>query len=255
MSLRVLVLGGTTEASALARLLAGDGRFVATLSLAGRTAAPRVQPIPTRVGGFGGVAGLAAFLRQQAIDAVVDATHPYADQMSRHAVEACRTTGVALVSIVRPPWPCQQGDAWQVVTSADAAAATLGATPRHVFLSLGRQELQAFAAAPQHRYLARVIDPPLQAGLPPDLTLLSARGPFDREAELRLLKDRQIEVVVSKNAGGTATYAKIVAARELGLPVVMIARPDKPAGRIVASPEEAMASLAHDGAPRSLRGV
>lgn len=253
--MRILILGGTTEASALTELLADDPRFEATVSLAGRTSTPRLQPIATRIGGFGGIDGLADFLHTQKIDAMIDATHPYAAQISANAVAACQRTGVPLASIVRPAWTPQPGDAWQDVPSPPAAAEALGSPARRVFLSLGRQDLHLFAAAPQHRYLARLIGPPQQASLPPDLVLLHQRGPFDREAERRLLEDEKIDVIVSKNSGGRATYPKIEAARELGLPIVMIARPDKPAGHVVASAEEAVAWLGHDSARRSLRGV
>ncbi len=253
--LRVLILGGTTEASSLARLLAGDPRFAATLSLAGRTLTPMPQPIATRIGGFGGAEGLAQFLRAQSVAAVVDATHPYADQISANAVAACARTGVPLASIVRAAWHPLPGDIWQNVPTAEAAAIALGQLPRRVFLSLGRLELHAFAPAPQHHYIARTIDPPQQVTLPPDIFFLQARGPFDRAAEAKLLRDEKIDVVVSKNSGGGATYPKIEAARELGLPVVMIARPDKPAGHILRSPEEAVAWFGHERAPGSLRGV
>jgi len=252
--MRVLILGGTTEASALARLVAGDPRFEATLSLAGRTTAPRPQPVATRVGGFGGAGGLAAYIEERAIEAVIDATHPYADQMSANAVAACRQTGVPLASLVRDAWQPGPGDNWRDVPSTEAAADALGPAKRCVFLTIGRQELPLFAAAPQHRYVARLIEPPQQATLPPDLVLLQQRGPFDLEAERRLLVDEKIDVMVSKNSGGEATHPKIVAARQLGLPVIMIARPDKPAGHVVADPEDAVAWLAH--APsRSRRGV
>ena len=253
--MRVLILGGTSEASELARLLAGDARFDAVLSLAGRTSSPRPQPIATRVGGFGGIDGLARYLSEHRIDVVVDATHPYAAQISANAVAACRQIAVPLVSIVRPPWTPQPGDRWQSAASTAAAVDALGSTPRRVFLSLGRQELHEFAAAPQHHYIARLIEPPEQATLPPDMVLLRQRGPFDRTAERQLLQHYEIEVIVSKNAGGGATYAKIEAARALGLPVIMIARPDKPSGRSVASAAEVVSRLGHDAAPRSLRGV
>ena len=252
--MRVLVLGGTTEASALAKLLAGDAHCEVTLSLAGRTASPKPQPLPTRVGGFGGVEGLVRWLRDEKVDAVIDATHPYAAQMSANAVEACVQTGVPLASIVRPPWSPRPDDSWRVVPDADAAAAALGKTPLRVFLSLGRQDLHAFAAAPQHRYVARTIELPDQTALPPNLRILQARGPFDRDSEAALLSREEVDIVVSKNSGGTATYAKIEAARELDLPVIMIARPDKPAGHVLGSPEEAIAWL-HGRAPGSLRGV
>ena len=252
--MRVLILGGTTEASRLARLLAGDPRFEATLSLAGRTVAPRPQPIATRVGGFGGADGLGDFLRQQKIEAVIDATHPYAAQISGNTVAACAQTNVPLASFVRPAWTAQPGDLWKVVPTTDAAVDALGTLPRHVFLTLGRQELHLFAAAAQHHYIARLIEPPQQASLPPDLVLLRQRGPFDRDAERRLLQHHKIDVVVSKNSGGSATYPKIEAARELGLPVIMIGRPDKPAGHVVTTAEAVVAWLAH-GVPRSPRGV
>ena len=251
MALKVLILGGTTEASALARQVAGDAQLAPLLSLAGRTTNPRPQPIPVRVGGFGGIAGLATFLRGEAIDAVIDATHPYADQMSAHAVAACRETGVPLASLVRPEWTRETGDRWQVVANTEGAADALGREPRRIFLSLGRQDLHVFARAPQHHYLARLIEPPDQTTLPPDLRLLQARGPFDRASEERLLRAERIDVVVSKNAGGAATYAKVEAARALGLPVVMIARPHKPAG-IVMTDVEACVAWLHGLAPRGV---
>ncbi|MDP1840542.1 MAG: cobalt-precorrin-6A reductase [Reyranella sp.] len=252
--MRVLVLGGTTEASALATLLAGDPHFDATLSLAGRTSSPRPQPLAIRVGGFGGVEGLAQWLRNEKADAVIDATHPYAAQMSANAVAACAQAGLPLGSIVRPPWRRLEDDSWRIVPTAEAAAAALGKTPLRVFLSLGRQDLHAFAAAPQHRYVARTIEVPEQAALPPTLKILQARGPFDRDSEARLLAKEEIDIIVSKNSGGTATYAKIEAARELDLPVIMIARPDKPTGHVLGSPTEAVAWL-HGCAPGSRRGV
>ncbi len=251
MALKVLILGGTTEASALARKVASDARLAPLLSLAGRTTNPRPQPIPVRVGGFGGIEGLVKFLHGEAIDAVVDATHPYADQMSAHAVTACKETGVPLASLIRPEWTREAGDLWQVVADTDAAARVLGKEPLRVFLSLGRQDLHVFARAPQHRYLARLIERPDQTTLPPDLRLLQARGPFDRADEERLLREECIDVLVSKNAGGAATYAKIEAARALGLPVVMIARPHKPAGVVMADVEACVAWL-HGLAPRGV---
>jgi precorrin-6A/cobalt-precorrin-6A reductase len=253
--MRVLILGGTTEASELAHLVAGDGRFTATLSLAGRTSSPRPQPLPVRIGGFGGAAGLSRFLVDQEIQAVVDATHPYAVRISANALAACAEQNVPLASIVRPTWAAQPGDRWQTVGSTEAAATALGEKRRSVFLSLGRQELHLFAAAPQHRYLARLIESPSQANLPPDLVVLRQRGPFDPAAERRLLEQEKIEIVVSKNSGGSATYPKIEAARTLGLPVVMIARAHKPAGTTVASAKDAAHWLAHRSAASSRRGV
>ena len=253
--MRVLILGGTTEASELAHLMAGDGRFKATVSLAGRTSSPRPQPVPARTGGFGGVAGLSRFLAGQEIQAVVDATHPYARQISANALAACAEADVPLLSIVRPPWTARPNDRWQVVATIDAAVTALGEERRSVFLSLGRQELHRFAAAPQHRYMARLIEAPEQTALPPDLVLLRERGPFERQAEQVLLERETSDVLVSKNSGGGATYPKIEAARALGLPVIMIERPDKPAGAIVSNAREALHWLTHRPTPSSRRGV
>jgi precorrin-6A/cobalt-precorrin-6A reductase len=185
---------------------------------------------------------------------VIDATHPYAARISANTIVACTTTGVPLASLVRPAWAPQPGDAWQIAPTAVAAALALGKAPRRVFLALGRQELHFFAAFPQHHYIARLIEPPQQIVLPRGLVLLHQRGPFDIDAELRLLREQKIDVIVSRNSGGSATYPKIEAARELRLPVIMIARRAKPVGQIVRNAEAAMAWLAH-GIPRSLRGV
>ncbi|MGJ5177683.1 cobalt-precorrin-6A reductase [Bradyrhizobium oligotrophicum] len=257
--MRILILGGTTEASELARLLAGDDRFEPMLSLAGRTVSPKPQPLPTRIGGFGGIAGLEAWLRDHAVDAVIDATHPYADQMSRHAVAACQTLALPLASIRRAAWLRRDGDRWIEVSSAEAGAAALGATAARVFLSLGRLELAAFAAAPQHHYIARTIDPPGDIALPPDIRFVFDRGPFDEAKEAAFLAQERIGFVVSKNSGGAATYPKIAAARRLNIPVVMIARPDKPHGVALDSADAAMlwleALLAHRPPSTSRRSV
>lgn len=252
--MRVLILGGTTEASELAKLLAGDSRFAAILSFAGRTAQPKAQPIETRVGGFGGADGLARYIEEQAIDAVIDATHPYAPRISANAVVACQRAGAPLASLIRPAWKPVAGDNWQTAPTAVAAGLAIGKEPRRVFLALGRQELHFFAAFARHHYIARLIEPP-QGARPHNLVVLQQRGPFDFDAELRLLKERKIEVIVSRNSGGDATYAKIEAARVLRLPVIMITRPAKPAGHIVKTAEEAVAWLAHERDTRSLRGV
>ena len=175
--MRVLLLGGTTEASSLARLLAGDKRFDTLLSLAGRTTTPAAQPLPLRIGGFGGIEGLARHLREEKVGALIDATHPYADQMSSHAVAASNGAGVPLASFVRAPWNEQPGDRWRHASDMEGAAMLLGTSPRRVFLGIGRQELPAFAAAPHHHYVARVIEAPPADGLPPHITLVRARGP------------------------------------------------------------------------------
>ncbi len=257
--MHVLLLGGTTEASLLAKRLAGDDRFAVTLSLAGRTQKPVAQPLDTRVGGFGGVQGLAEWLHANGIRAVLDATHPYAARISANTRSACATAGVALGSVVRPPWQRQSADTWIDVGSADEAVQAVGTSPRNVFLALGRLELAAFASAPQHRYVVRSIDPPKDISLPPELRLILARGPFEIERERALLAAEKISVIVCKNSGGPATYAKIAAAREQRIPVVMIRRPEKPIGHPVHTIDQAIDWLetvrAHDRAPGSLRGV
>lgn len=257
--MRVLILGGTTEASDLTRLLAADRRFETTVSLAGRTANPKMQPVRTRIGGFGGSDGLVAWLEQEKMQAVIDATHPYADQISSNAVAACTRLAIPLVSIVRAAWQPRPGDRWLTVASAEAAADALGPEPRRVFLTLGRLELGAFATRPHHHYIARMIDPPDDVALPPDLRLVLDRGPFDRRAETTLLRQEKIDVLVSKNSGGAATYAKIEATRELGIPVVMIARPHKLHGHAVENAEGAATWLeqwlAHLTTSCSARGV
>ncbi len=238
--MRILILGGTSEASALAKLIANDKRFQPTLSLAGRTASPATPPIPYRVGGFGGWEGLAAWIKAEGVSAMVDATHPFAARISANAVRAAEATGVAFASLIRPAWPLVDGDQWIPVPNPEAAAVALGASPRTVFLATGRLELPAFAAAPQHSYIARVIDHPGDVSLPPRIDFIYDRGPFDAAAETRLLKERRAELVVSKNSGGAATYGKIQAARVLGLPVVMIQRPDKPAFHHIVGASETM---------------
>lgn len=255
--MRILILGGTTEASALIRHLSGNPYIEPTLSLAGRTARPVPHGVTTRVGGFGGADGLARWIRDEAIDAVIDATHPFAARISANAHAATSHLNVALCTIVRPPWTAVSGDRWQTVENIDAAASALGQRPRRVFLSVGRQGLAAFARALQHTYIARVIEPPDTGSLPPDLTLLTDRGPFYTEREIDLLKRERIDVIVSKNSGGSATYAKIEAARSLQIPVVMIARPHKATGYTVADASGAVLWLSRLHAQTSLseRGV
>jgi precorrin-6A/cobalt-precorrin-6A reductase len=253
--MRVLVLGGTTEASALAAKLAERSGIDATLSLAGRTTSPRPSPLPMRTGGFGGAEGLARWLSEHQTDAVVDATHPFAAMMSRNAATACTRLGVPLLALRRPPWRAQPGDRWiEVATMADAVPA-LGAAPRRVFLTIGRLELAPFAAAPQHFYLVRSIEPIGEALAVPHLRTLRARGPFDEAGERALLESEHIEVIVTKNSGGSATYAKIAAARALGLPAVVVARPEKPAVTEVGSVAAALDWIAVQQRAPMARGV
>ena len=247
--MHVLVLGGTTEASALASRLAGRRDLSATLSLAGRTSFPKPAPVPTRIGGFGGAEGLGRWLAKHRIGAVVDATHPFAAVISRNAAAACAQRGVPLLALRRPPWQAQAGDRWIEVPTMPEAVAALGPAPRRVFLTVGRLELSAFAAAPQHAYVVRTIEPIGDALPAPDVVTIQDRGPFGEADEQRLMQEHGIEVVVTKNAGGLATYGKIAAARALGLPVVTVARPPKPDALTVESVEAVLAWIdAHDRA-------
>ncbi|MFC0242503.1 cobalt-precorrin-6A reductase [Rhodopseudomonas telluris] len=249
-----MILGGTADANRLAAAVAAEPRIAAVLSLAGRTEAPKLPPIPSRVGGFGGVAGLVDYLRAERIDRVVDATHPFAAQMSRNAVDACAAAGVPLLALERVPWTAQSGDRWTEVDDLPAAAGALGDAPRRVFLGIGRQNLDLFAAQQHHFYLVRLVDPP-RGPLPlPNVEVIIARGPFDRASDRALLAAHRIEIVVAKNAGGEAAVAKIEAARDLGLPVVMVRRPAIPPRRTVGSVAEVMHWLAHDSTPTD-RGV
>lgn len=243
----LLILGGTTEASALAQLLATQG-IAGTLSLAGRVSRPRAQPLPMRLGGFGGAAGLADWLRQHGITHVIDATHPFAAQISRNAVSACAKAGVPLLALTRPAWQPVAGDDWRHVADLDQATAALDRPAMRVMMAIGRMHLDRFAAHPQHSYLLRLVDAP-DGPLPlPESTVIVDRGPFTMQADLALLQRHDIQLVVAKNAGGDGAYAKIAAARALGLPVLMIDRPALPARPETHDPAEVLRFIAHTGA-------
>jgi precorrin-6A/cobalt-precorrin-6A reductase len=223
---RILILGGTTEGRQLAGKLAA--RYEVTLSLAGRTENPVAQGVPVRIGGFGGADGLAAWLTDNGIDLLVDATHPYAAQISANAASAARLAGVPAIALRRPAWEQQPGDRWTLVDNAAQAAALLGERPRKIFLALGRQELAPFEAAPQHAYFIRSVDPVEPPLAVPDATYILARGPFSEADDRALLETHGIDAIVSKNSGGEATYGKIAAARKLGIEVFLIRRPALP---------------------------
>ncbi len=238
------MLGGTTEASALARALAMAGRD-AVFSYAGRTARPASQPLRQRQGGFGGVAGLVDYLRSEGVSHVVDATHPFAAQMSANAVAACHEAGVALCALERQPWQAVTGDDWVMVADMVAAVAALPNQGARVFLAIGKQNLDVFATKPGNHYLLRLVDAP-EAPLPlPDTEVIIARGPFDADGDRALMEQHGITHVVAKNAGGVGAEAKLIAARALGLPMVMIDRPQLPKRRILRSVEEVMSWLDH----------
>lgn len=239
----ILILGGTADARHLAGKLAATHDV--TLSLAGRTENPVAQGVPVRVGGFGGAEGLAAYLTDNRIDLLIDATHPYATRISANASRAASLSGVPAIALRRPAWEKQPGDRWTLVESAAEAAARLGEKSRKVFLALGRQELLPFEAAPQHAYLIRSVDPVLPPLGLPNAAYVLARGPFSEADDRALLEGHGIDAIVSKNSGGPATYGKIAAARNLGIEVFLIRRPKLPYLPSGASVDEVLALADH----------
>ncbi|MEY9877246.1 precorrin-6A/cobalt-precorrin-6A reductase [Streptacidiphilus sp. MAP12-33] len=232
----VLILGGTAEARQLAAELAARTPSPrVTSSLAGRVSQPALPHGSVRVGGFGGAAGLAAWLRAEQVSAVVDATHPFADGISANAARAAAETGVPLLLLRRPGWRPVDGDRWIPVSSLVDAAAALPELGRRIFLTTGRKELAPFAgpdrlpALDRLWFLARSVDAP-EPPLPPNLEVLLDRGPFTLDGELELLRRHRVDVLVTKDSGGAATAPKLAAARELGLPVVLVRRPPAPPG-------------------------
>ena len=251
----ILVLGGTAEARTLTEKLAERDDLAVTLSLAGRTAEPLPQAVPVRSGGFGGAEGLAAYLRAKRIDALIDATHPFAAVISANAATAAEIAGVPLLALRRLAWERQAGDDWIEVATVEDAVNALGNEPRRVFLALGRKELAPFIAAPQHSYLVRsvdAVDPPLAV---PQASYVTARGPFTEQADRALLEKHRIEMIVAKNSGGDSTYGKIAAARALRIPVILLKRPVLPDVASVATVEEVLAFIDHAIAPSTARGV
>ncbi|CAL9538378.1 cobalt-precorrin-6A reductase [Streptomyces sp. enrichment culture] len=252
--MHVLILGGTTEARRLAELLAAghSAGLRVTNSLAGRVSAPGTLPGETRVGGFGGAGGLAAWLREHAVDLLVDATHPFAATITRNAADAAATAGVPLLVLRRPGWPRAEGDVWDDAGSLAEAAALLPAlAARRVFLTTGRMGLAAFAPLTDPWFLVRSVDAP-EGPCPPRTEVLLARGPFTLAGERELLRRHRIDVLVTKDSGGAATAPKLTAAREAGLPVIVVRRPPVPEGvPVVADPERAArwVSEAHPGLP------
>lgn len=249
MAKRLLILGGTGEAAELAQAIATTSRLAdleVIVSLAGRTQQP-VQD-STRIGGFGGVEGLIDYLQTNIIELLIDATHPFAAQISYHAHLATSSVQIPYLMLIRPAWVKIDGDRWIEVTSNAAAAETLlelsnNNLAQRIFLTIGRQELSAYSHLKNQWFLMRMIDPPQANTSQPPGQLLLDRGPFTLAKERSLIQQYHIDLIVSKNSGGDATYGKIMAARELGLPVVMIQRPPLPAGEQVSTIAEAIAWL------------
>jgi precorrin-6A/cobalt-precorrin-6A reductase len=243
--MRALLLGGTGDANALAEALA-RAQIDAVYSYAGRTQIPLPHALPTRTGGFGGAAGLADYIRQERITHVIDATHPFAAEMSRHAVQACAVTNTPLIALERVPWARMPGDNWIDVADIDAAAGALPGTTARVFLAIGRQHIAPFATKPHHAYTLRFVDTP-EGTLPlPNAEVIVSRGPFTLASDRELMASRRIDILVARNSGGNGARAKIDAARELGILVIMIARPALPERPRVEGIEDVMAWLGHD---------
>nr|WP_180218428.1 cobalt-precorrin-6A reductase [Streptomyces albus] len=242
-----MILGGTSEGRRLARLLHGAPGLRVTSSLAGRVAGPRLPVGEVRVGGFGGIAGLTEWLSAHRVDVLIDATHPFAETISFHAAEAAAAAHVPLLAVRRPGWVPADGDVWHPADSLAEAAALLPELGRRVFLTTGRLGLAAFARPETEAlwFLVRSVDPP-EAGQPAParMELLLERGPFTLEGEREVLRAHRIDVLVTKDSGGEATAPKLTAARERGIPVVVVRRPPAPEGvRVVTSPEEAAAAV------------
>ncbi|MGW6154775.1 cobalt-precorrin-6A reductase [Streptomyces sp. NPDC055144] len=239
--MHVLILGGTTEARRLAQALtAGHPGWRVTSSLAGRVARPLLPEGEVRTGGFGGADGLAHALRELQVDALIDATHPFAGTISFHAAQAAATAHVPLLALRRPGWVPVPDDDWHGVASLEEAARRLPALGRRAFLTVGRLGLSAFAGVRDVFCVVRSVDAP-EPPLPPRSEVLLARGPFTVEGERAVLREYGIDVLVTKDAGGEATAAKLVAAREARIPVLVVRRPDVPAGvTVVGSVAEAV---------------
>ncbi|MDZ8185787.1 MAG: cobalt-precorrin-6A reductase [Nostoc sp. ChiSLP02] len=245
--MRILILGGTGDAAKLAARLATIQGVEAITSLAGRTREPSVPLGDLRVGGFGGVAGLANYLEVMQIDLLIDATHPFASQISWNAVEAATKIGIPHLILIRSPWEKVSGDRWIEVDSVAAAATALQNQAQRVFLTVGRQELATFAHLKDIWFLMRMIDPPAPDALVPPGMLLCDRGPFTLSNEREILIHHNIDAIVSKNSGGDATYPKIIAARELEVKVVMVNRPPIPPGDRVSDVDGALAWVLEKG--------
>lgn len=243
---RLLILGGTAEGRALAA--AAEARFGSALTvisaLAGRTRAPLRPAGQVRIGGFGGACGLAAYLRDERIGLLIDATHPFATRISAQAREAAESTGTARLVLVRPPWQPVPGDRWIDATTVETAAQAIPAGVARVFLTVGARSLAPFAVRPELWFLVRLVDAPAEPVPLHRHRLICARGPFAEDDERALLVTHRIDCLVTRASGGAATAAKLAAARALGLPVVMVRRPDPPPGAHAASVEEALAWVA-----------
>ncbi|MGB3419686.1 MAG: cobalt-precorrin-6A reductase [Dolichospermum sp.] len=238
--LRVLILGGIGDATELAAKVSNISCIEAIASLAGSTRKPVIPLGNVRIGGFGGASGLASYLREMHIDILIDATHPFADQISQNAAAAAQEVGIPRLMVIRPPWEKLEGDNWLEVENNLDAAAALSNQAKRVFLTIGRQEIATFSNLREIWFLMRMIDPPNPDVIVPPGLIIRDRGPFNLEKEQEILLKYNIDCIVSKNSGGSATYPKIIAARKLGIKVLMVNRPPVPPGEQVPDVESAV---------------
>ncbi|RFB76294.1 cobalt-precorrin-6A reductase [Methylovirgula sp. 4M-Z18] len=241
--MNILILGGTAEAMQLADTVAALPEFHAVFSYAGRTREPVAPAIPYRVGGFGGVEGLRAYVREHQVAAVIDATHPFAAQISANAVQACAAEDVPLCVLSRAPWQATDDDLWISVPDIAASVDALGDAPARVFLTVGRLHICVFARAPRHHYIVRSIEPPDDLSFLPDHKLILARPHFTYESERELMRNERVDILVTKNSGAASTAPKLAAARDLGIRVVMIERPRAADALTFHRPEDVIAWL------------
>lgn len=230
MSLQILILGGTGDAARLAAGINADPKFAVTTSLAGRTENPKKLAGKVRVGGFGGIVGLVDYLRESRIDVLVDASHPFAAQIRRHAMAAAAKAKIPLLRLERAAWARMRGDRWHEVDDLGEAAKLSPKLGHRAFLTVGRTELTSFSDVTGVHFLVRLVDPPASPLPLADFEIMLERGPFDETEELQLMRMRHVDLVIAKNSGGDATYGKIAAARELKIPVILQRRPALPSG-------------------------
>lgn len=247
--MKVLILGGTSEARALAAELHGRDECQVVSSLAGRVGDPALPVGEVRIGGFGGAAGLAHYLRDEAIEVLVDATHPFARNISAQAAQAALDAGVRLVALRRPGWSAKPGDRWICVNDVGEAARFTAELPGDgcVLVTTGRRDLEAYAHDARHSYLIRSIEPPADTALPPHHTIVLDRGPYTLEGECALMAQYGVSALVTRNSGGAATEAKLAAARDRGIPVIIVDPPAPPVGvEVAADVEDAVRLLGFD---------
>jgi precorrin-6A/cobalt-precorrin-6A reductase len=238
--MRILILGGTQEAFELAERLAEVAGIEIISSLAGRTKEPRLPKGHVRTGGFGGADGLARYLRAELISHLVNAAHPFAEQISANALAAAEAAGIPMMRLLRPAWTARPDDHWITARHAPEAAELCRREGGRIFLTLGSGEIEAFADIHNAHFLVRMVDVPEKLPLR-DYRIIAARGPFSLQDELRLLAEHHIGLIIAKNSGGDATYAKIEAARRMTLPVIMIDRP-----RIALDPQSPAVATVED---------